>query len=58
MNEENNQSFEKSSEDENPVIHAWMKEELDRREDNARLHPEANLSWEEVKARVRAKHGR
>jgi putative addiction module component (TIGR02574 family) len=39
-------------------VHDWQKEELARRKANLLKHPEAGLSWEEVKKRVRSSYGR
>ncbi|MBM4033158.1 MAG: addiction module protein [Planctomycetes bacterium] len=39
-------------------VHDWQKEELDRRKANLEKHPTSGLTWEEVKRRVRARHGR
>ena len=36
----------------------WQIEELDRRKANLQSHPITISSWEEVKARVRSRHGR
>jgi putative addiction module component (TIGR02574 family) len=38
--------------------HDWQKEELARRKANLLQNPASGLSWEEVKRRVRARHGR
>jgi putative addiction module component (TIGR02574 family) len=43
--------------DEVPV-HDWQKEELARRKANLQKNPASGLSWEEVKRRVRCRHGR
>jgi putative addiction module component (TIGR02574 family) len=39
-------------------VHAWQKEELDRRKANLLKHPASGLSWDEVQRRVRSRHGR
>jgi putative addiction module component (TIGR02574 family) len=39
-------------------IHDWQKEELTRRKANLARNPASGLSWEEVKRRVRGRHGR
>jgi putative addiction module component (TIGR02574 family) len=39
-------------------IHDWQKEELARRKANLQNNPASGLSWEEVKRRIRARHGR
>jgi putative addiction module component (TIGR02574 family) len=39
-------------------VHDWQKEELDRRKANLASHPASGLTWEEVKQRVRGRHGR
>ena len=39
-------------------IHDWQKAELARRKANLMKHPASGLSWEEVKRRVRSRHGR
>jgi putative addiction module component (TIGR02574 family) len=39
-------------------IHDWQKEELARRKANLMQNPSAGLSSDEVKRRIRAKHGR
>jgi putative addiction module component (TIGR02574 family) len=39
-------------------VHDWQKEELARRKANLQNNPASELSWEEVKRRVRARHGR
>lgn len=38
-------------------VHTWQKEELDRRKANLRNNPASGLTWEEVKRRVRNRHG-
>ena len=43
--------------DEVPV-HEWQKEELDRRKANLQKNRSSGLEWEEVKRRVRNRHGR
>ena len=39
-------------------IHDWQKEELKRRNANLHKNPASGLTWEEVKQRVRSRHGR
>lgn len=39
-------------------LHDWQKEELDRRKENLMKHPSSGLSWDEIKRRVRERHGR
>jgi putative addiction module component (TIGR02574 family) len=39
-------------------IHDWQKEELARRKANLLRNPASGLSWEQVKSRVRGRHGR
>jgi putative addiction module component (TIGR02574 family) len=39
-------------------VHAWQKEELDRRKANLLNNPASGLSWDEVKRRVRNRYGR
>jgi putative addiction module component (TIGR02574 family) len=39
-------------------VHAWQKEELERRKANLQSNPATGLGWEEVKRRVRRRHGR
>jgi putative addiction module component (TIGR02574 family) len=39
-------------------IHEWQKEELIRRNANLAKNRGSGLSWEEVKRRVRSRHGR
>ena len=39
-------------------VHDWQIEELERRRTNLAKHPASGLSWDEVKRRVRAPHGR
>lgn len=36
----------------------WQLEELERRAAKFRANPESGLSWEEVKRRIRERHGR
>ncbi|MEK7994377.1 MAG: addiction module protein, partial [Planctomycetota bacterium] len=38
-------------------VHDWQKEELDRRKANLMKNPASGLTWEEVKRRVRSRHG-
>ncbi len=39
-------------------IHDWQKEELARRKANLLSKPASGVTWDEVKARVRNRHGR
>lgn len=39
-------------------IHEWQKEELARRKVNLMSQPASGLSWDEVKNRIRNRHGR
>src|SRR5216117_3719985 len=39
-------------------VHDWQKEELARRKTNLLKNPGTGLSWEDVKLRVCARHGR
>ena len=39
-------------------VHEWQKEELDRRKANLMSRPALGLSWDEVKRRIRSRHGR
>jgi putative addiction module component (TIGR02574 family) len=39
-------------------VHQWQKEEIARRKANLQNNPASGLSWEEVKRRVRSRHGR
>lgn len=39
-------------------VYDWQKEELARRKANLMNNPASGLSWEEVKRRIRARHGR
>lgn len=39
-------------------VYEWQKEELARRKANLMKNPASGLSWEEVKRRVRSRHGR
>jgi putative addiction module component (TIGR02574 family) len=39
-------------------VHEWQKEELARRKANLQKNPASGLNWEEVKRRVRSRHGR
>jgi putative addiction module component (TIGR02574 family) len=39
-------------------LHDWQKQELDRRKANLLSNPASGLQWEEVKRRVRSRHGR
>jgi putative addiction module component (TIGR02574 family) len=39
-------------------VHAWQIQELERRKANLRNNPASGLPWEEVKRRIRSRHGR
>jgi putative addiction module component (TIGR02574 family) len=39
-------------------VHDWQREELARRKANLMSHPASAVSWDDVKARVRARYGR
>lgn len=39
-------------------LHDWQLEELARRKANLASNPSSGLSWDEVKRRIRARHGR
>jgi putative addiction module component (TIGR02574 family) len=39
-------------------VHAWHKEELDRRKANLFKNPASGLLWEEVRRRVQSRRGR
>lgn len=39
-------------------VHDWQKEELTRRKANLQRNPAPGLSWENVKSRIRDRHGR
>jgi putative addiction module component (TIGR02574 family) len=39
-------------------VHDWQREELARRKANLLKNPGSGLAWEEVKRRVRSRHGR
>jgi putative addiction module component (TIGR02574 family) len=39
-------------------VHDWQKKELARRKSNLANNPAAGITWEEVKRRVRSRHGR
>lgn len=39
-------------------LHDWQKEELDRRKANLQQNKASALTWDEVKRRVRNRHGR
>lgn len=39
-------------------VHDWQVQELERRQANLRNNPASGLSWEEVKRRIRSRHGR
>jgi len=40
------------------AVHAWQKEELDRRKANLLKNPASGLSWQEFQRRVRSRHDR
>jgi putative addiction module component (TIGR02574 family) len=39
-------------------VHEWQKKELTRLNENLLKNPASGLTWDEVKRRVRARHGR
>ncbi len=39
-------------------VHEWQEQELARRKTNLLRNPDSGLAWEEVKRRVRSRHGR
>lgn len=39
-------------------VHDWQKQELARRKANLVKNPASGLAWEQVKRRVRSRHGR
>ncbi len=39
-------------------VHDWQIEAADRRRENLQKHPASAVSWADVKARIRARHGR
>ncbi len=39
-------------------LHDWQKQELARRKANLMRNPASALSWDEVKNRIRSRHGR
>jgi putative addiction module component (TIGR02574 family) len=39
-------------------VHDWQKRELERRKANLASHPGSALPWDEVRKRVRSRHGR
>jgi len=39
-------------------VHDWQKDELARRKSNLQKNPASALSWDEVKRRIRGRHGR
>ncbi|MCI0640546.1 MAG: addiction module protein [Gemmataceae bacterium] len=39
-------------------VHDWQKQELERRNANLQANPATGLTWEDVKRKVRARHGR
>jgi putative addiction module component (TIGR02574 family) len=39
-------------------VHDWQKEELARRKGNLANNPASGLDWDDVKQRVRSRHGR
>jgi putative addiction module component (TIGR02574 family) len=43
---------------ENVPFYTWQEEEVERRRANLEAHPESALTWDEVKQRTRARHGR
>lgn len=39
-------------------VHAWQLQELERRKANLLGNPASGLDWQEVKTRIRSRHGR
>ena len=39
-------------------IHEWQVRELERRKANLQANPASGMSWDEVKRRIRSRHGR
>lgn len=39
-------------------VHEWQKKELSQRKSNLMSKPSSGLSWDEVKRRIRIRHGR
>ncbi len=39
-------------------IHEWQIRELERRKANLQANPASGMSWDEVKRRIRSRHGR
>jgi putative addiction module component (TIGR02574 family) len=39
-------------------VHDWQKAEIARRKANLQNNPASGLTWEEVKQRIRSRHGR
>jgi putative addiction module component (TIGR02574 family) len=39
-------------------VHDWQKDELERRKTNLMNNPASALTWDEVKRRIRSRHGR
>ena len=47
-----------SANPEDVPVQDWQIEEAERRRENLMKHPASAVSWEDVKARIRARHGR
>jgi putative addiction module component (TIGR02574 family) len=43
---------------ENVPVHDWQKADLARRKANLMSNPDSALSWDEIRRRVRGRHGR
>ncbi|WP_165229270.1 addiction module protein [Aquisphaera insulae] len=39
-------------------VHDWQVQELERRKANLANNPASGMSWEQVKQRIRSRHGR
>lgn len=39
-------------------VHDWQIQELERRKANLQANPATGLSWDDVKRRIRSRHGR
>lgn len=47
-----------ASSPEDVPVHDWQIQELERRKANLQKNPASGLTWEEVKRRIRSRHGR
>lgn len=39
-------------------VYDWQKAELERRQANLKSHPAPGTSWDDIKRRIRSRHGR